>query len=94
VVEEHDLCRSEYAGRNNKLSENIFGYRGSAGSDNVDIGPQATPKGPRTLTLGVDEETAACPRSGQDGVSAKQTRWWELPRTGTLRLCVCRVSAA
>jgi hypothetical protein len=33
MVEEHDLSGSEHAGRNNKLSENIFGYRRSAGSD-------------------------------------------------------------
>src|SRR3954469_7771507 len=37
VVEKQYLCCSEYTGRNNKLSENIFCYCGSAGSDNVNI---------------------------------------------------------
>ena len=38
VVEKQYLCGSEYTVGNNKFPENIFGYRGSAGSDNVDIG--------------------------------------------------------
>jgi len=38
VIEEHDLRRSEDAVGNDKLREDIFGYRWPAGSDNVDIG--------------------------------------------------------
>jgi hypothetical protein len=38
VIEEHDFSRSEYAVRNNKLHEVVFGYRRPAGSNNVDIG--------------------------------------------------------
>src|ERR1700730_2562582 len=35
VVEKQYLCGSGYTVGNNKFSENIFCYRGSAGSDNV-----------------------------------------------------------
>jgi hypothetical protein len=44
VIEEHDLRRSESTVGNNKFPENIFCYRGSAGSDNVDIGLRQTPR--------------------------------------------------
>src|SRR5271154_5821325 len=42
VVEQKYLCGSEYTIGNNKLTENIFCYRGSSGSDNVDIGGRQT----------------------------------------------------
>ncbi len=42
VVEKQYLCGSEYTVANNKFPENIFCYRGSAGSDNVDIGLRQT----------------------------------------------------
>ena len=37
VVEKQYLCGSEYTGGKDKLTENIFCDRGSAGSDNVEI---------------------------------------------------------
>jgi hypothetical protein len=37
MVEKQYLCGSQYTGGNNKLTENILCYRGSAGSDNVEI---------------------------------------------------------
>jgi hypothetical protein len=40
VVEKQYLCGSEYTVENNKFAANIFYYRGSAASDNVDIGLQ------------------------------------------------------
>jgi hypothetical protein len=42
VVEKQFLCGSEYTVGNNKLPENVLCYRGSAGSDNVDIGLRQT----------------------------------------------------
>jgi len=42
VVEKQYLCASEYSVGNNKFPENIFCYRWSAGSDNVDIGLRQT----------------------------------------------------
>src|ERR1019366_6688427 len=42
VVEKQYLCGSEYTVGNNKFPVNIFCYRGSAGSDNVDIGLRQT----------------------------------------------------
>ncbi len=42
VVEKEYLCRSEYTVGNNDFRENIFCYRGSAGSDNVYIGARQT----------------------------------------------------
>ena len=42
VVEKQYLSSSEHAGGNDKLTENIFCYRRSAGPDNVDIGLRQT----------------------------------------------------
>jgi hypothetical protein len=42
VVKKQYLCGSEHAVGNNKFAENVFCYRGSAGSDNVDIGLRQT----------------------------------------------------
>ena len=42
VVEKQFLCGSEYTVGNNKFPENVLCYRGSAGSDNVDIGLRQT----------------------------------------------------
>ena len=38
VVEKKYFCGSEYPVGTNRFPKNIFCYRGSAGSDNVDIG--------------------------------------------------------
>src|SRR6202050_5281759 len=42
VVEQQYLCGSEYTVGNNEFRENIICNRGSAGSDNVDIGLRQT----------------------------------------------------
>ena len=42
MVEKQYLSGSEYTGGNDKLTENILCYRGSAGSDNVYIGLRQT----------------------------------------------------
>src|SRR5580658_4654198 len=42
VVEKQYLFGSEYTGGNDKPTENIFCYRGSAGSDNVEISVRQT----------------------------------------------------
>src|ERR1700733_2177404 len=42
MVEKQYLSGSQYTGGNNKLTENILSYRGSAGSDNVEIAVRQT----------------------------------------------------
>ena len=42
MVEKQYLCGSQYTGGNNKLTENIFCYRWSAGSDNVELALRQT----------------------------------------------------